>query len=127
MIRNTYGKAERLKSRKSIDQLFKDGQRFNVGMIRVFYKPVQQAGIRAGVGVSARLFKNAVDRNRIKRHLREAYRLQKQILSSLDTATTGLDLFFIYMAKDFTDFKELFQAVEKALLKIKSNLGKLHI
>jgi ribonuclease P protein component len=125
MIRNTYGKAERLKSRRSIDQLFKDGQRFNVGMIRVFYKPVQQAGIRAGVGVSARLFKNAVDRNRIKRHLREAYRLQKQILSSLDTATTGLDLFFIYMAKDFTDFKELFQAVEKALLKIISNLGKL--
>ena len=127
MVRTTYGKAERLKSRKSIDQLFKEGQRFNVGMIRVFYKPVQHAEIRAGVGVSARLFKNAVDRNRIKRQLREAYRLQKQILSSLDTATTGLDLFFIYTAKDFTDFKELFQAVEKALLKIKSNLGKLPV
>jgi len=36
MVRNTYGKAERLKSRKSIDQLFKEGQRFNMGVVRDF-------------------------------------------------------------------------------------------
>ncbi|MBM3158635.1 MAG: ribonuclease P protein component [Bacteroidota bacterium] len=123
MIRNTFGKTERLKSRKSIDQLFKEGQRFNVGMIRVFYNTVEQPGVRAGVGVSARLFKKAVDRNRIKRQLREAYRLQKQALALSATTTKGLDLFLIYTAKDFTDFQELYQAVAKALQKIKANLG----
>lgn len=123
MIRNTFGKTERLKSRKSIDQLFKEGQRFNVGMIRVFYNTVEQSGVRAGVGVSARLFKKAVDRNRIKRQLREAYRLQKQALALSATTTKGLDLFLIYTAKDFTDFQELYQAVAKALQKIKANLG----
>lgn len=122
MVRNTYGKAERLKSRKSIDQLFKEGHRFNMGVVRVFYNEVQQPGLRAGVGVSARLFKNAVDRNRIKRQLRECYRLQKQILSSVGNRTAGLDLFFIYTAKDFIDFRELYQLVEKALLKLKENL-----
>ena len=122
MVRNTYGKAERLKSRKSIDQLFKEGQRFNMGVVRVFYNPAQQPGLRAGVGVSARLFKSAVDRNRIKRQLRECYRLQKHIISSVGNTTAGLDLFFIYTAKDFTDFRELYQCMERALLKIKENL-----
>ncbi|MBM3411816.1 MAG: ribonuclease P protein component [Bacteroidetes bacterium] len=123
MTRNTFGKTERLKSRKSIDQLFKDGQRFNVGMIRVFYKTVKQTGIRAGVGVSARVFKKAVDRNRIKRQLRESYRLQKQILVLPDTTEKGLDLFFIYTAQESTEFQELYKAVEKALQKINANLG----
>jgi len=94
-----------------------------MGMIRVFYKTVEQTGIRAGVGVSTRVFKKAVDRNRIKRQLRESYRLQKQILVLPETIEKGLDLFFIYTAQDLTDFQELYQAVEKALQQINTNLG----
>lgn len=76
-----------------------------MGMIRVFYKTVEQTGIRAGVGVSTRVFKKAVDRNRIKRQLRESYRLQKQILVLPETIEKGLDLFLFIPHKILLIFR----------------------
>ncbi|MFM1857543.1 MAG: ribonuclease protein component [Bacteroidota bacterium] len=124
MVRHTFGKAERLKSRKSIDALFKEGQRFNMGSIRVLYRKVAQPGIRVGVGVSARQFKIAVERNRVKRLLRESYRLQKQILASVVEHCKGVDIFFIYTAPDMPVYSALAPQVEKILTKLNTILAK---
>ena len=79
LVRYTYGKQEKLKSRKIIGEIFSDGESFYNYPFRVFYKEVDENinPIQVGVSVSKRNFKLAVDRNRIKRLMREAYRLEK--------------------------------------------------
>ena len=78
----TYGKDEKLKSRKVIESLFSNGHSFTVYPLKVLYKiETDKEGIlQAGVAVSTRQFKKAVDRNRIKRLMRESYRIQKNDL-----------------------------------------------
>ncbi|MBL0182209.1 MAG: ribonuclease P protein component [Chitinophagaceae bacterium] len=77
--RYRFGKTEKLKSRKTIEQLFAEGKSFSNFPFRVIWKFTQtaDAALQAGFTVSSKNFKNAVDRNRIKRLMREAYRLQK--------------------------------------------------
>lgn len=122
-IRYTLSKTERLKSRKAIDHLFDKGQRFNVGSLRVYFLPVESVGIRAGVSVSSRNFSKAVDRNRIKRLLRETYRLQKNLIAEKLPTGKGVDLFFVYTEKQLPEFLPLKSQMEKALLKINTHLG----
>jgi ribonuclease P protein component len=122
--RYTLGKTERLKSRKAIDHLFDKGQRFNVGSLRVYFLPVTNIGIRAGVSVSSRNFSKAVDRNRVKRLLRETYRLQKHLVAGHLPADKGVDLFFVYTEKQLPEFLLLKVQMEKALLKINLLLAK---
>jgi ribonuclease P protein component len=58
--------------------------------------------IKAGVGVSARNFKKAVDRNRIKRLLRECYRLNKLSLHTTVAAKQkGVSVFFSMLEKNY--------------------------
>jgi ribonuclease P protein component len=114
----TLGKDERLKSRKAIEQLFKEGKSFAVTPFRVYYSPAALA-LQFGVGVSTRNFKKAVDRNRIKRLMREAYRLQKNNLQlSLNEKQKGLNLFFIYTGKELPDYKLVSDKVNIILEKL---------
>src|SRR5205809_6930341 len=80
----TLGKSERLKSRKLIELLFKNGRSFNAFPFRVYYIEEKiifdEPNVHFGGGVSTKNFKKAVDRNRIKRLTREGWRLQKQPL-----------------------------------------------
>ena len=76
----SYNKFEKLKSRKQIERLFAKGKSIASFPVKVFYLPVEYTPVhpvQVGVGVSARNFKKAVDRNNIKRRMREAYRLHK--------------------------------------------------
>jgi ribonuclease P protein component len=99
----TLGKGERLKSRKAIDQLFKEGQRFSVPPFRVCYQ-FTAAELKFGITVSAKNFKKAVDRNRVKRLSREAWRLQKnELQQAIIEKHKGLDVFLIYTAKELPD------------------------
>ncbi len=64
--------------------------------------------VQAGIGVSARNFSKAVQRNRIKRLLRESYRLNKAILhEGLRTDQKKSAVFFLYIGKDMPDFVTL--------------------
>jgi ribonuclease P protein component len=121
----TLGKHERLKSRKLIEQLFSEGQRFAVFPFRVFYlfpkkdEAVTRAPLQCGAGVSSKNFKKAVDRNRIKRLTREAYRLQKkELLARVNDNKLELVLFFIYTGKELPGFAVVKEKVAVILNKL---------
>jgi ribonuclease P protein component len=130
----TLGKKERLKSRKLIEQLFSEGKGFVVAPFKVYYlipektptthhSPVTQSLSKGttqfGVGVSAKNFKKAVDRNRIKRLTRESYRLQKNSLhEKVASKNIQLNIFFIYTGKELPGYDEVYKKVGSALIKL---------
>ncbi|MDG2195023.1 MAG: ribonuclease P protein component [Polaribacter sp.] len=94
MMKFTLGKAERLKSKKLIDRLYEEGTSIKVFPLRMVFLQTEHTSefpAQVGVSVSKRNFKNAVDRNRIKRLMREAYRKQKH------TVYNELDIPYIFM------------------------------
>lgn len=105
--KNTLGKLERLKRRKAIEQLFKKGKHFSVFPLRVSYAfiPYIETSLQAGFSASSRNFGRSADRNRIKRLLREAYRLQKHTLQEASVqSNVKLALFFVYVGKEVPDY-----------------------
>lgn len=120
----TLGKRERLKSRKQIKRLFLEGKKIIVAPFVIFYldDPVSDLTIspaQFAISISAKNFKKAVERNRIKRLTREAYRLQKASLYRvLENKRRQLMVFFIYTGKDIPDFKTIKEKVELVLKKL---------
>lgn len=98
-------KAGRLKSRKSIQTLFREGKAFSVFPYKVYYR--RQAAsvpvLTAGFGVSSRFFKRAVDRNRIKRLGREAWRRGKQVLEDCP-GDGALQVFLVYTGRGLPEY-----------------------
>ena len=75
--------------------------------------------IQFGAGVSTKNFKKAVDRNRIKRLTREAYRLQKiSLQEKLKTKNIQLNIFFIYTDKEMPEYNEVYKKVGSILKKM---------
>ena len=114
----TLKKIERLKSRKSIEQIFSAGNNFFIYPFKVHYT-ISSPGkdiLQMGVAVSTRNFKKAVDRNRIKRLIREAYRLQKNTLQQkLVSKQKGMQLFFVYVGKEMPVFTPLHEKLRLIL------------
>jgi ribonuclease P protein component len=121
------GKKERLKSRKQIDALFASGKSFVQFPLRVtysFFTAEDEALAQIGVTASKRNFKKAVDRNRIKRLLREAYRLQKSGLAdALKKNGKKGYLFFMYTDKTITSFDVIKTTMNQCLKKLQQKLG----
>lgn len=116
-----YNKEEKLKSRKLIDHLFGKGKNMSVFPVKVLYDFIEDTSIpmQAGVTISSRKFKKAVDRNRVKRILRETYRLQKLPLQhALSEKKISIALFFIYTGKDLPVFNEVFEKMGIILQKL---------
>ena len=125
MKRFRFSKTERLKSRKQIDALFAEGKSVSVFPVRAVYRfsAATEPGLKAGVSASKRQFKKAVHRNRIKRLLREAYRLQKEeVLLKTNEAGLSGTIFFLYTGKDLPDFDTLKTAVGKCLHRLTKNI-----
>jgi ribonuclease P protein component len=110
-IKQTFKKEERLSGKKSIAALFEEGKGFFVYPFKVVFLKVPESRpfpASVLVSVSKRNFKKAVDRNRIKRLIREAYRQNKSILgSNLESQPESLLLGFIYTAKTIMEYKEI--------------------
>lgn len=121
----TLNKTERLKKRKDIERLFKEGRSFSLYPLRVYYLAggtgalpnMEEAVLQFGVSVSKRYFKKAVHRNRIKRLIREAYRTQKGPLQQRVKEEQGacLKLFVIYTGKELPDYYLMQTRVAAAL------------
>lgn len=123
----TLDRSERIKSRKTIEALFDRGKGFTVSPFRAICL-WEGKGLNVGVAVSARNFKKAADRNRIKRQTREAYRLQKNELKDLlTTADRGLQVFLTYQSKQKEEFNVIRTAVgriiEKLIKKLREDIS----
>lgn len=107
MIPNTYPKSEKLKSKKSIELLFTSGKKiykFPFALIFIHENHTDSL-VKFGVSVSKRNFKKAVERNRIKRLMRECYRLNKNLL--FPKITFPISIMIIYSHKEIMTFKEM--------------------
>jgi ribonuclease P protein component len=110
----TYKKYEKLKSKKAVEQLFTSGKSVSAYPLRLVYLKNNEA-LKVGVSVSKRNFKLAVHRNRIKRLLREAYRLNKSIL--IDAQVTNYSIMILYNHKELPDFEFINDKTKKLFLK----------
>jgi len=122
-----FGKKEKLKSRRQIDELFAKGKSFTVFPIRVTYQffPANEGSLlQAGVTVSKKYFKKAVDRNRIKRLLREAYRLQKnELQEAMKQKGVKGYIFFMYTEKTILAFDPVKEAMDKCLRRLQKTIN----
>ncbi len=129
----TFGKNERLKSRKQIEKLFAEGKSIVVNPFRIYFllnetNNAQHSifNVQFGVGVSSKNFKKAVDRNRIKRLTREAWRLHKNDLKELLKASgKQLNVFFIYTGKELPDFATVKDKVAVVLKKLSDKVNEI--
>lgn len=104
----SYNRKEKLKSKKQLDELFTTGKSFSIFPLKVLYQFVdeQEIAVKTGVGVSSRFFKKAVDRNRIKRLLREAYRTEKQPLHIfLNNNKIKINVFLLFIDKALPTYR----------------------
>lgn len=122
----TYPKSEKLKSRNTIDLMFKSGKSVSKYPLRlVFIKGNVDEGqqLKMGVSVSKKYFKKAVDRNYFKRVLRETYRLNKHLL--IENLHEPHAFMLLYQSKDRLTYEEInaktIQVFEKFHLQIKPN------
>lgn len=119
---NRLRKPERLSRKKIIEKMFAGGSRsFSIFPLRVVWLPVEELDVSASllVSVSKRRFKRAVKRNRVKRQIREAYRLNKQpLLEALAEKDLRLALAFIYLSDELTDSAVIAEKMKIALARI---------
>jgi len=115
---NTFNKTEKLCHDIDIEALWKDGQRFTVYPFRVVCRPREEGyGVKVLIIARKKQFRHAVDRNRWKRVVREAYRLQKHTLDG-----KNMDLCFMVLGTDMPVWQKVFPKMTEALNKISSNL-----
>lgn len=128
--RNTLVKTEKLKSRKAIDLLFAQRIGFIIAPVRVIYSiqpNLEKANIKVGFGSSKKYFKHAVDRNRAKRLMREAYRTQKQSLFlSVENTKQSLHVFFLFSHSELLDYMTMKKVFAVILQRLQGILERTH-
>ncbi len=113
---HTLPKSEHLCSNKEMNDLFDNGTSFIKYPLRIVFAPSAntQRPTQILISVPKKRFKHAVDRNRIKRLVREAYRLNKQLLCT----PTPLNIAFIYIDNKMPTFSSIQKVIVAALNKI---------
>ncbi len=124
---STFPKEERISSQKEIDYLFNKGNSFVTYPLRVIYverELISDIPVSILVSVSKKRFKRAVKRNRMKRLIRESYRLNKSGLSSfLSSQKKGLLVAFLYLNNELCNYSEMEIAMKKALSTLQGKLA----
>jgi ribonuclease P protein component len=119
----TFKKEERLTSKKTFDLLFNTGKSFAVPPFRLLRIETKLSGsvpVQLGISVPKRSFAKAVDRNTLKRRIREAYRKNKQLIYEvLKKKDLSIALMIIYTAKEELPYAE----IEKKMIVSLQKLG----
>lgn len=107
---------ERLKSRKLIGRIFKEGRLIKAYPVMLFYLQDESLALQrpqVGFSVPAKKLKKAVDRNLMKRRMREVYRLQRDELGVQALENTALML--VYVKPGLTDYEQVQKSLQKGL------------
>ena len=124
----TFKKRERIVSRKLIERLFSKGSSFSVSAFPLRIVVMETARteddvpVQVLVSVSKRHFKHAVDRNRVKRQVREAYRQHKQIVTEKVQQKQTLATAFIWLADELYESTVVEKSIKKLLGKVAERL-----
>lgn len=121
----SFDKAERLCSKKIMDKLFTEGKTIFVFPLKIVYLEnplLSKFPVQAAFTVGKRNFKRAVQRNLIKRRMREAYRLNKHKFY-VEIGEKQVAVFFIYTGKTISEYKQIESSVKKGLKKLLSELA----
>ena len=119
---NSFAKSEHLCGDKRISRLFTQGDAFIAYPLRVVYliepkKDAEAASVL--VSVPKKRFKRAVKRNRLKRLIREAYRLNKQLIAEkLDEKQMQIHIAFNYVSDEELDFVTINKKMKVALQRL---------
>jgi ribonuclease P protein component len=127
----TFKAQERLKSTKQISKLFSSGKSLSSYPLKLIYTPLeekdfsslqemQDVKVKFGVSVSKRRFKTAVSRNRVKRLIREAYRLEKPYL--YQKIKRPYAFMIIYLSDEILPFAEVQKKMSKLLEKFNQKI-----
>jgi len=107
-MRHTFSKDERLSSRRMISRLFADGSTFHLKPFRVTWmmeKLLEPSPVQLLISVPKYNYRKSVDRNLIRRRIREAYRMNKQVIyDSLQGSGRKMVLCITYTAKEIVPF-----------------------
>lgn len=121
-----FRKSERLCCETRIEDLFKESQSFFVYPFRVVWKEVDEERIfpaQIGISVGKKRIRTAVKRNHLKRRIREAYRLNKHILTDI-LENKSIDFMLIYMTNDMKEFTDFNRSMIKLLDRLKTDILK---
>lgn len=121
-----FPKSQKLKSRKEIAAIFEEGKFVKAYPLKAFYRlnslvkdGLDAEPLRMSVTASKRSFKSAVDRNRVKRVIREAFRLQKDALHQyLIENKLSLNVMFLYQGRELPDHIKISKAMKKVISKL---------
>lgn len=114
-----FGKQEKLKSKKLIGQLFSEGKSVTVFPLKLYYLPVseeQKVKIKTAVTVPKKNFKSAVQRNKIKRLLRESYRLNKHLI--FNNIEGNFAFLILYLGKDLPGYGDIVDPLKDIFRKL---------
>lgn len=115
-MNESFGKKEKLKSKVLIDRLFAEGRSLKKYPLRLIYIPVETASeesLKTAVSVPKRNFKKAVDRNHLKRLMREAFRKNKYLVAN--NLASSYALMFIFTGREKVNYAKLFSVTEQLL------------
>jgi ribonuclease P protein component len=125
---NTFPKEERLHGRTTVAEVFAKGKRFQLDPYRIVWRTRAQddlPSIRFGISVSKKISKKAVERNRIKRCNREAFRAVKQsFIKELLAQNKQIDLFLVYSGSIETSTEVLKEKIILILNRLIATHGK---
>ena len=125
MSKHTFGKSERLKTKKQIERLFVEGNSFTEFPLRVIwrYTEATESCVKTAFSVSKKNLTKAVHRNHIKRLIKESYRLKNQaLISMVSEKGKQLQAMFIFLDTQLWDFHDLDIKISVTLERLQKEL-----
>jgi ribonuclease P protein component len=128
--RHTFSKSEHLCGVNRVDSLFRDGSSFVCYPFRVLWTVTtaeEDPSVCFMVSVSKRKLKHAVDRNRVKRLMREAYRLNKQLLVDNTPKGSTFHVAFIWIPTEVLLFEKVSHKMRTSLLRLANGVTEKNV